>query len=380
MIKKYNSFLLENFKSNLLLLLESSIYGSSNFILKLQTLSKEKGKVGEIAQTINDVISNGDWFDDVKQNYFDLTDANDKLSFIINDKVPQYWDSEEDATLPYTMKGRGDVRIGKIIKYLVDLINDNSDDLCDDLCDVKDKDIENFVNAFKASKIDNSMEFKLVKGSDIAKYYNAKKYFSKSGSLGGSCMAGEKKKIFDIYTENESKVQLLIYVDKDDLIHGRAIVWKLKDSPCEAKYFMDRIYVNRDFDELKFKKFAEEKGFLYKKRMNSHIESNVRFVYKGKDVFGEVTVKLDGDFGHYPFVDTICFLDDKKKQLSNLPSEGDYMLHSVSGECEPCNNCKGKLYMHLVSKNIDFGYSEDELCSECCEGHEELKKIGIEKL
>jgi hypothetical protein len=338
--------------------------------MKLQTLSKEKGKVGEIAQTINDVISNGDWFDGVKQNYFDLTDANDKLSFIMDDKVPQDWDSEEDATLPYTMKGRGDVKIGKIIKYLVDLIKDESGDLDD----VKDKDIESFVNAFKASKVDTSMEFKLVKGSDIAKYYNAKKYFSESGSLGGSCMADEKKKIFDIYTENESKVQLLIYVDKDDRIHGRAIVWKLKDSPCEAKYFMDRVYVNRDFDELKFKKFAEEKGFLYKKKMNSYIESNVRFVYKGKDVFGEVTVKLDGDFGHYPFVDTMCFLDDKKKQLSNLPSEGDYMLHSVSGECEPCSTCKGKIYMHLVYPN---GYDEDETCHECCEGHEELKKIGI---
>jgi hypothetical protein len=289
----------------------------------------------------------------------------------MNDKVPQDWDSEEDATLPYTMKGRGDVKIGKIIKYLVDLIKDESGDLDD----VKDKDIESFVNAFKASKVDTSMEFKLVKGSDIAKYYNEKKYFSRSGSLGGSCMADEMKKIFEIYTENESKVQLLIYVDKNDLIHGRAIVWKLKDSPCEAKYFMDRVYVNRDFDELKFKKFAEEKGFLYKKRMNSHIESNVRFVYKGKDVFGEVTVKLDGDFGHYPFVDTMCFLDDKKKKLSNLPSEGDYMLHSVSGECDPCTNCKGKIYMSLVYPN---GYDEDETCRECCEGHEELKKLGIE--
>ncbi len=364
MIKKYNNFLLENFRSNLLLLLESSIYGSSDFIMKLQILSKEKGKVGEIAQAINDVISNGDWFDDVKQNYFDLTDANDKLSFIMDDKVPQDWDSEEDATLPYTMKGRNDVKIGKIIKYLVDLIKDESGDLDD----VKDKDIESFVNAFKASKIDTSMEFKLVKGSDIAKYYNAKKYFTESGSLGGSCMSGEKKNIFDIYTKNESKVQLLIYVDKDDLIHGRAIVWKLKDSPCEAKYFMDRVYVNRDFDELKFKKYAEEKGFLYKKRMNSHLDSNVRFVYKGKDVFGEATVKLDGDFEYYPFVDTMCFLDDKKKQLSNLPSEGGYVLHSVDGECEQCEQCGGELYYDELCS---------ELCSDCCEGHEELKKLGI---
>jgi len=373
MIKKYNSFLLESFKSNLLLLLEAEIYGSSDFMFKLQNLSKEKGKVGEIAQAIIDIIDNQNYFDDsdVKQNYFDLTDANDKLSFIMNTKVPEDWDPDDDASLPYTMKGRNEVKIGKIIKYLVDLINDDSGDLGD----VKDKDIESFVNAFKASKVDTSMEFKLVKGSDIAKYYNEKKYFSRSGSLGGSCMADEKKKIFDIYTENESKVQLLIYVDKDDRIHGRAIVWKLKSSPCEAKYFMDRVYVNRDSDELRFKKFAEDNGFLYKKKMNSYIENNVLFVYKGKDVFGEVTVKLDGDFGHYPFIDTMCFLDEKKKLLSNLPSEGDYMLHSVTGECEHCDRCNGKLYMNLVYPG---SYGKDELCDDCCQGHEELKKLGIE--
>jgi hypothetical protein len=70
----------------------------------------------------------------------------------------------------------------------------------------------------------------------------------------------------------------------------------------------------------------------------------------------------------------MCFLDDKKKLLSNLPSEGDYMLHSVSGECEHCSTCKGKIYMNLVYPN---GYSKDETCHECCEGHEELKKLGI---
>lgn len=367
MIKKYNSFLLEKYKSNLLLLLEAEVYGSSDFIFKLQSLSKEKGKTGEIAQAINDIIDDKSYFSDsdVKQNFFDTTDKDDKLSFIMNSKVPEDWDPEENASLPYTMKGRGDVKIGKIIRYLVDLINSDSGDLGE----VKDKDIENFVNAFKASKVDTSMSFKLVKGSDIAKYYNEKKYFSRTGSLGGSCMSDESKKTFEIYTENESKVQLLIYVDKDDMIHGRAIVWKLKDSPCGAKYFMDRVYINRDSDELRFKKFAEENEFLYKKKMNSYLSDNIEFVYKGKDVFGEVTVKLDGDFRYYPFVDTLCFLDEKKKQISNLPSEGNYILHSVSGDCDPCGECDGDIYTNDEN---------DILCGECCTGHEKLKELGIE--
>ena len=182
-------------------------------------------------------------------------------------------------------------------------------------------------------------------------------------------MSDESKKTFEIYTENESKVQLLIYVDKDDMIHGRAIVWKLKDSPCGAKYFMDRVYINRDSDELRFKKFAEENEFLYKKKMNSYLSDNIEFVYKGKDVFGEVTVKLDGDFRYYPFVDTLCFLDEKKKQISNLPSEGNYILHSVSGDCDPCGECDGDIYTNDEN---------DILCGECCTGHEKLKELGIE--
>jgi hypothetical protein len=183
-------------------------------------------------------------------------------------------------------------------------------------------------------------------------------------------MSDESKKTFEIYTENESKVQLLIYVDKDDMIHGRAIVWKLKDSPCGAKYFMDRVYANRDSDQIKFKKFAEDNGFLYKKKMNSYLSDNVEFIYKGKDVFGEVTVKLDGDFKYYPFVDTLCFLDEKKKQISNLPSEKDFMLHSVSGDCDHCDSCDGDLYYDSDNK--------EELCSDCCDGYEKLKELGIE--
>jgi hypothetical protein len=65
----------------------------------------------------------------------------------------------------------------------------------------------------------------------------------------------------------------------------------------------------------------------------------------------------------------MCFLDEKKKMLSNLPSEDNYMLHSVSGECEPCGNCKGKIFL---------AHRDNEICSECCQGHEELKKLEIE--
>lgn len=363
MLKKYNGFLLEKFKLDFIPLLEGYIFGSTDFIFKLRELSKSEGSVGEIAKAVYTLMVDEDWIDDdddIKQNYFDLTDKDDMVSFLQNNKIPDDYDEEDDASALYSIKGRGEIKVGRAIKYLLKLI------------DVKatDKDIETFVNTFKSSKVDNTMEFRLVKGDDISKYYNEKKYFTSNGSLGGSCMSEEKKSTFRIYSENENKVQLLIYVDSDDKIHGRALLWKLKKSPCEAKYFMDRVYTNRDSDEIRFKRFAEEKGWLYKKKMNSSIEDNVKFVYKGQDVFGEVTVKLkDGDFSTYPFVDTMCFLSRNQKTLSNLSDKDCYMLHSVYGECSECDTCDG---------DVINPYRKGELCYSCGLGHSALKSIGIE--
>ena len=359
MLKGYNGFIVQKLIMELLSLDEGYLYGSTSFIFKLKSLSKVSGKTGEIASAIVDIIEDEDNIPDIltKQNYFDTVDKDDMVSFLAYNKIPNDWDSDDDASLPYNIKGRGEIKIGKAIKNLIPALS---------LPNIKDKDIEEFVNQFKASKTDVSIEFKLINGSDIAKYYNENKYYSKSGSLGGSCMSDESKKVFRIYTENPNKVQLIIYVDKDDMVHGRAILWKLKKSPCEAKYFMDRIYTNRDSDEIKFKKFAEEKGFLYKKRNNAYIEDTYKFIYKDKDVFGEVGVKLDGDFKNYPFIDTMCFLDEKRKYLSNLPSKDCYILHSVYGDGDKCDICNG-----------DILIDESEFCDQCGEGLQAVINMGL---
>lgn len=363
MLKKYNGFLLENFKMDFIPLLEGYVFGSTDFIFKLRELSKTDGVVGQISKSVYELIVDEDYIEDdeIKQNYFDLTDKDDMVSFLQTSKIPDY-DGEEDASILYSIKGRGEIKVGRAIKYLCKLID----------LKVTDKDIETFVNTFKSSKVDDTMEFRLVKGDEISKYYNEKKYFTKNGSLGGSCMSDGSKSKFMIYSENETKVQLLIYVDSDDRIHGRALLWKLKKSPCESKYFMDRVYTNRDSDEIRFKRFADEKGWLYKKKMNSSIDDNVRFVYKGQEVFGEAIVKLDGDFRKYPFVDTMCFLSKNKKTLSNLPDKEGYQLHSVYGKCDMCDNCDGDI---IVRSGWGLGKS---LCSNCAQGHDTLKELGIE--
>jgi len=368
MIKGYNGFLLQQLKAELFSLNEDNLYASSELIVKLKKMSKMDGKVGEIATAIVDTIEDEDWLEDenTKQNFFDITDKEDFISFLPSNKVPNDWDQDDDPALPYNTKGRNEIKVGKLVRALLKIadISDKIDS------DIKDKDYEDFVNAFKSLKVDTSREFRLVNGEDIHKYYQMKNYYSSHGALGGSCMADEDKSTFRVYTENPKKAQLLILIDGDGKIHGRALVWKLKESPCDAKYFMDRVYTNADSDVIKFKNFAEEKGFLYKQKNNSYIEDNIKFMYKGKSLIGEVKVKLDGDFKEYPFIDTMCFLSKKMDDLSNIPSKDCYFLHSVSGDCDVCSNCGGKI---IVDED------DDEFCNECGLGLEELIKAKIVK-
>lgn len=344
---------------------------------------------------------------DLKQNYLDVTDKDDKVSFIQPNRIPKDWDEEENPSLPYEIKGRNEVSIGKIVRAILKVLIDNGiSPFADSAAEFKDKDIEEFVNNFKAMSVNTKLEFKIVDGSDIAKYYDNKKYYTEAGSLGGSCMAGESKKTFKLYTENPTKVKMLIYVDENDKIHGRALLWKLKKSPCEATHFMDRVYTNRDSDVLKFRMHADEKGWLQKKKMNSMTSENVHFVYKGKDVMGEIIVKLDGECRDYPFVDTLCFLSEDGKELSNCPSFNCDVLHSVSGDRESCSSCDGEIvfcdecigsgkhdcYDCDGSGDTDSGkcvtckgkgevscdHIDADLCDECCDGVVQLMAKKIE--
>jgi hypothetical protein len=372
MVTKYQNFITEKklFES-FELLLETYLSSSSDFLNKLREISKSKGISGEIAKIIVEFIVGENWIEgeNVKQNYFDVTDKDNMVSFIMQSKLSEIsaddWDEEIDPSLPYNMRGRGEISVGRLVRYILTLI-DKTNGLS---IKPKDKDIEEFVNLYKSTSVDTNFKFELVKGSDISKYYNQKNYFSMQGSLGGSCMSDETKKIFKIYTENESKVSLLIYRDeKTDKISGRALVWKLKDSPCSAKYFMDRVYSNHDSDFFRFRQYAEENGFLYKQKMNSYFEDNVSFRYKGGDVFGEIRVKLDGDFKNYPFVDTLCFLSKDKKYLSNLPTEDCEILHTVFGDSSKCEDCEGEVFLDRRKTRI---------CDECSVGHKKLKRLGV---
>lgn len=349
------------------LIQEAFIEGSSEFFERLKKIKKQKGSAGTIADFILDFVKSDSDMYDIRQNYFDVTDKNDTVSFINQSRVDKKMDNEDSSIYsPYLDKGRNEAKVGRIIKSIIELIN-NSDEV--EPIKFSDKDIESFVDMYKSLKFESGMEFELLKDNDIRKCYKSDNYHSENGSMGGSCMNDEKD-YFKIYTENDN-CSILVFKDKKGMLYGRALVWKLSKSPCDAKIFMDRIYTNRESDKYKFIEYAKEKGWMYKSFMNSHIDTNVKFMYNGSEYNGEIVVSIDGDFDKYPFMDTVCFLNKELSTLSNLPTINCYYLQSVNGGKDYCPSCRGKVL------NDNNKYINGEYCFNCGEGIEALSKLGI---
>ena len=347
MINNYGDFLLEN------LINENNLIGSDDFINRLKKISDKGNKIANSLYFLfkTEVYIN----DDLPQNWIDITDANDTIAFTSDAKADKMMnaDDADDEETPLMLKNRNSVKIGRFIKAL--LANKGVQrHLPSKFDEIKDKDIEEFVNLYKALKVDNNKKFKLVKGESIAEWYDEDKYGSENGSLGGSCMKDVKGSYFNIYVRNDKVCRLLIYVNNEKELIGRALVWKLSESPCDAKYFMDRVYVASDSDVNKFKDYAEEQGWLYKYRMNSIEEESLLFVYNGTKVFGKISVQLqDSKFTNYPFVDTLSFLDKSNSIISNVGFKNGFLMGSTCGGIDRCDDCDGS------------GVIDDEDCNSC---------------
>jgi len=342
MINKFGDFILES--QIIELINESNIRVSGNFLDKVKMMSKKN----KLAKILFSIFSYEPWVEgDLAQNFIDVA-GEDTVSFLSDAKVMKIdWNQET----PYIAKGRGTIKVGRFINallnnpkfketmsYLID------DDVLSSL-EVKSKDIEEFVNLYKATNVDSTKKFKLVKGDDIAKWYYEDKYASDKGTLGSSCMKDVGSNYFNIYVKNDKVCRLLIYINNENKLLGRALVWKLNEAPCDAEYFMDRVYCNNDSDILKFTAYAEEQGWLYKYRMNSGDAESLLFKYNGGFVFGKIEIKLkESEFDEYPYCDTLTFLNIKDKTLSNVGSKNCQILSSTSGGSDTCDNCGGKGY------------------------------------
>lgn len=341
-LKSFNGFILES--KICLLLKEGKLVASDNFLSRLKSLTGNK-----IANTLADAFANNQLIDkNLNYNWIDTTEQDGMITFTSDRNAER---ANNDPTTIWSSK-RQPYSVGKFARAILpDLGYKISGD----------KEIEEFVNLYKASKIDTSKKFELITGPRIREYYLVDSYAGDTGTLSKSCMRYQKcQDFFKLYSKNSEVCSLLVYLDENNKLLGRALVWKLYKTELKVdsetnydsniEYFMDRIYTIHESDNVKFLDYAKKNNWLVKYKMSASREESLQFYHNDKLLFGRIFVNLKRlYFPNYPYVDTLKFADGDTL-LSNVGffvdlQQPDYdlgfILDNTDGMSSQCLKCMG---------------------------------------
>ena len=185
------------------------------------------------------------------------------------------------------------------------------------------KQIEDFVNKFKSEISD--VDFKIVEGEEIRKWYMSSNYEYNGGTLGGSCMNGGE--YVDLYIINPDRVRMVILLKEGKLL-GRALLWKIDDQ--KFKYLLDRIYYTEDHTVNKFIDFVNKNGWAHKTLQSHSTFQDITF--NNNEYSIKLSIKIDNLPKSFPYVDTFQFLDIKDSIITNYYSNTTtHRLESTHG-------------------------------------------------
>ena len=200
---------------------------------------------------------------------------------------------------------------------------------------------EKFVSEWKSilGVMNNAFaKFGVLEGSRLVHFYHVDNYEEVEGTLGNSCMSEADSSWLEIYEDNSDvckmvvkwsdKGQIVDGVFKSDKIVGRALLW----TTTSGDIFMDRIYTIDSSDEELFKKYAESNGWWAKKSQNS--SQNFTAVRGSESKNPVYVVQLKRSYnGEYPYLDTLCYLNDESGKLSNDKNEvyANKLLNDTGG-------------------------------------------------
>lgn len=241
-------------------------------------------------------------------SYIDINPADPEIvTYLQTNRINRFKQENKSEEEYWTSKSRTPQKIGRFIKQL--------------LPSFSDKAVSKFTDKYKVilKEEEESKNFELVDGDDIIFWYNYKNYETENGSLGGSCMSGpEAGRYMNIYRNNPDQCKLLILKNADGTkIKGRALVWKL--STPKDKIFMDRVYSNKQNDEILFTNYAKKEGWLCKDEQK-YGETNIIVPGEGsKNLLLEVILD-NTDFDLYPYLDTMRYFYPDHKLLRNMTS------------------------------------------------------------
>ncbi len=254
----------------------------------------------------------------------------------VNDKQDRHFTINNKGAMTYTPKGRmtsvtddmekwqadnkyrSEIKIGKGLRKIFQHQN----------IKVPNDVIEHFTNKLKGMYTFTG-KITEVSGSYIRDWYNGNIYAKyNTESLGNSCMRHSScQDYFDIYTENDDKVKMIIALDNENMLIGRAILWNTDSHGL----FCDRIYGTQMTIEA-IKSYAKKLG-AYTKYKQSYSDTTI-ISTTGEAINDEITITLNkGGFKNYPYMDTLKFSDDisNEDEIVLSSENGDYCLESTEG-------------------------------------------------
>ena len=210
----------------------------------------------------------------------------------------------EDAPIYHI--NRVEIKIGRLLKKLF-------------FDTFSDAEIENFVNQYKSILSKEELKFEFC---DLEKGYSSQNYThtgSSSNPLMNSCM-NDCLNFIDFYLG--CPVRLLVLVNSEGHIFGRALIWEIK----KDVFFMDRVYVAFESDYFKFIEHAKLNGWWWKSENKSG--SRISFTDGKVTEWFPVEINLNFDFEGYKdwgvlYLDTFLYCQNNK--LTNyIPKSGTY--------------------------------------------------------
>jgi len=252
----------------------------------------------------------------------------DTISYILSDKIIL-----DRVSNPFEQtKNRTSIKIGRFPwkAFIPEIRN---------LIGVSDKEVEEFVNLFKGYFDKNDLQFRIVEGEEIKKWYSYRSYQKmqgyECGTLWKSCLRyDERSNHLDIFINNPDKIKLLVLVNSQNKLFGRALLWETRDANNLEYRIMDRIYTIHDHNVSMFKDWARSNKYVFKLEQTSR--NTILFVDDNDIVDKNLYVSLDNvDFKYYPYLDTFKYFNKSKKVLSNSEySSFEYKLIQNDGALE----------------------------------------------
>ena len=218
----------------------------------------------------------------------------------------------------WSLEGRTTSKMGRGLRKLFETANIKNA--------MDDTELEHLVKDIQSEYMFNG-KISEVRGQDIVKWYNGSYYAPNQAALSSSCMRHDNcSSYIEFYANNPDNCSMIIAVNDENLLLGRAIVWHNATIDYDGEShnnvaFCDRIY-GKPLTVTAMQKYAHSHGYITKAEQNYHNETGIALP-NGRTASADITVKVNRH-DYYPYMDTLKSIEELSNDKGILYNNNDY--------------------------------------------------------